>query len=165
MLERFVHFLNGIPKEIIIFLLSMLPISELRGAIPVGVSVFGIGIFKTFLISLAGNLCFIVPLLWFLKNLHLYFIKIPFYNKFSSWWFSKVKQKTKKIEKYEYFGLMLFVAIPLPVTGAWSGCVASYLLGLNFWKSALFISFGVIIAGIIVTISTVGITQIFNFIY
>ena len=58
------------------------------------------------------------------------------------------------IEKYEEIGLMFFVAIPLPITGAWTGSLAAYLLGLNLWKSILFIFLGVLIAGVVVSFLT-----------
>jgi uncharacterized membrane protein len=165
MIENLVQLFSNLPKEIAIILISALPVSELRGAIPVGVGIYKFSIIKTFILALIGNLSIVIPFLWFLNNLHVYFMKFYYYNKFFTWWFSKVKPKTKKIEKYEYLGLMLFVAIPLPATGAWSGCVASYLLGLDFWKSVISIIFGVFIAGIIVTILTVVTTQTIHLIF
>lgn len=164
MIEKILLLLSSLPKEFVIVILAALPISELRGAIPVGISVYQLGIQKTIILALIGNFSFVIPFLWFLNNLHSYFMNIVWYNKFFTWWFNKVKPKTKNIEKYEYIGLALFVGIPLPVTGAWSGCVASYLLGLNFWKSVVAIFVGIIIACIIVTLTTVGTTQIISFI-
>jgi len=160
MIEKLLSYFSTLPKELIVFLLAVLPISELRGAIPVGVGVLNLGVAKTFFIALIGNFSFVIPFIWFLNNLHQYFMKISWYNKFFSWWYKKVKPKTKNIEKYEYIGLALFVGIPLPVTGAWSGCLASYLLGLDFWKSVISIFVGVLIAGIIVTISTLSTLQV-----
>lgn len=164
MIDKIIHTLSNLPKEFIVFLLSVLPISELRGAIPVGVS-FGLSITKVITLSLLGNCSFVIPFLWFLNNLHHHFMKISWYNKFFTWWFSKIKPKTKNIEKYEYIGLALFVGIPLPATGAWSGCVASYLLGLNFWKSVVAIFAGIIIAAIVVTFATFSTTEIVKFVY
>jgi len=165
MIEKLVQLFSNLPKEIAIILISALPVSELRGAIPVGIGIYKFSIIKTFVLALIGNLSIVIPFLWFLNNLHVYFMKFYYYNKFFTWWFSKVKPKTKNIEEYEYLGLMLFVAIPLPATGAWSGCVASYLLGLDFWKSVISIIFGVFIAGIIVTILTVVTTQTIQLIF
>lgn len=164
MINEFLEYFSYLPKEVVILLLSFLPVSELRGAIPIGLSVYNLGIVKTLILAFIGNFSFVIPFLWFLNNLHHHFMKIKCYNKFFSWWYSRVKPNTKNIEKYEYIGLAIFVSIPFPATGAWSGCLASYILGLDFWKSVIAICVGIIIAGAIVTISTVGITQIFNFI-
>ncbi|MEN3013797.1 MAG: small multi-drug export protein [Endomicrobiia bacterium] len=150
----------NLPSEIIVFILSILPVSELRGAIPVGVGIYKLSITKTFLIAIIGNFSFVIPFLLFLNTLHKYFMKISWYRNFFNWWLSKVKTKAKNIEKYEYIGLTLFVGIPLPMTGAWSGCLASYILGLNLWKSTIAIFLGILFAGIIVITSTVGIKEI-----
>jgi uncharacterized membrane protein len=164
MIEKLVQLFSNLPKEVAVILISALPVSELRGAIPVGIGIYKFSIIKTFILALVGNLSFVIPFLWFLNNLHVYFMKVYYYNKFFTWWFNKVKPKTKDIEKYEYIGLMLFVAIPLPATGAWSGCVASYILGLDFWKSVVAIFAGVLIAGVIVTTVTLITTQTIQFI-
>ena len=79
------------------------------------------------------------------------FFRVPILKKLLEAIFRRTRKKGKIIEKYEEIGLMLFVAIPLPVTGAWTGSLAAYLFGLQFWKSILFIFLGVIIAGIVVT--------------
>mgnify|MGYP001070820296 CR=1 FL=1 len=159
MIEKLIQLFSNLPKEVAILLISALPVSELRGAIPVGIGIYKFSITKTLLLALIGNMSFVVPFLWFLNNIHIYFMKFYYYNKFFTWWFNRVKPKTKSIEKYEYIGLALFVAIPFPATGAWSGCVASYILGLDFWKSIVAIFAGVIIAAIIVTIITIISTQ------
>jgi uncharacterized membrane protein len=164
MIEKLVQLFSNLPKEVAVILISALPVSELRGAIPVGIGIYKFSIIKTFILALVGNLSFVIPFLWFINNLHVYFMKVYYYNKFFTWWFNKVKPKTKDIEKYEYIGLMLFVAIPLPATGAWSGCVASYILGLDFWKSVVAIFAGVLIAGVIVTTVTLITTQTIQFI-
>lgn len=163
MIETIVNALSKLPSEIVVFILSILPISELRGAIPVGIGIYKFSISKTLLISIIGNFSFVIPFLLFLNTLHNYCMKIYWYKKFFDWWYSRVKNKTKNIEKYEYIGLALFVGIPLPMTGAWSGCLASYILGLNIWKSTLAIFLGILIAGIIVVSSMVGINEIFKF--
>ncbi len=164
MVEKLVQLFSNIPQEIAVILIAALPVSELRGAIPVSICIYKFSITKTLVLTLTGNLSFVIPFLWFLNNLHIYFMKYYYYNKFFTWWFNKVKPKTKNIEKYEYIGLALFVAIPLPATGAWSGCVASYLLGLDFWKSVVAIIVGVLIAAIIVITVTVITTKTVQFI-
>lgn len=162
MITKLLDFFSNVPKEVVVLILSALPISELRGAIPVGIGVYQLGIAKTIILALVGNFSFVIPFLWFLNNLHKTFMQINWYNKFFTWWFSKVKSKSKTVEKYEYLGLAIFVGIPLPVTGAWSGCVASYLLGLNIWKSAVAIFIGIVIACAIVTMTTLSAIGVVN---
>ncbi len=164
MIEKLISTLSNLPNEVVILILSALPISELRGAIPTGIGVYKFNVLKTVLLSLIGNFSFVIPFLWFLNNLHKHFMKLKWYNKFFNWWSTKVLSKTKNIEKYEYIGLAIFVGIPFPATGAWSGCLASYLLELDFWKSVLAIAVGIIIACIIVTFTTIGAVQIINWI-
>lgn len=161
-IEKIIEISSNLPSEIVVFVLSMLPISELRGAIPVGISVYKLSIEKALFIALVGNFSFVIPFLLFLNTLHKHCMKISWYKNFFNWWYSKVKAKTKNIEKYEYIGLTLFVGIPLPMTGAWSGCLASYILGLNLWKSTIAIFLGILIAGIVVVFSTVGIEKIIS---
>jgi uncharacterized membrane protein len=79
---------------------------------------------------------------------------VPFLKKILEKLFERTRRKSKLVEKYEELGLMLFVSIPLPVTGAWTGSLAAYIFGLSFWKSIMFILFGVMFAGVLVTILT-----------
>lgn len=160
MLENILTKLSYLPKELVVIIIASLPISELRGAIPVAISVFNFSVEKSFFLAFVGNFLFVPFFVWFLNYLSSYFMKFYWFNNFFNWWFNRVKAKTKSIEKLEFWGLVTFVAIPLPMTGAWSGCVASYLLGFNFWKSVLAITLGILIAGVIVTTTTVGITHI-----
>ncbi|MCX7956935.1 MAG: small multi-drug export protein [Endomicrobia bacterium] len=165
LIEKLISFFSGLPNEVVILILSILPISELRGAIPVGIFAYKLDILKTTILAITGNFSFVIPFLLFLNYFHKYFMKLPIYNKLFNWWYSKVISKTKNIEKYEYLGLLIFVGIPLPMTGAWSGCLASYLLRLNLWKSAVYIFLGIVLACIIVLFSTLGGREIFKYIF
>ena len=78
-------------------------------------------------------------------------MKVPLGKRFCDWLFARTRRKTADIEKYECWGRAIFVAIPLPATGAWTGAMASWLLGLNFFRSLLSIFFGVLIAGVVMT--------------
>ncbi|PIV53744.1 MAG: ligand-binding protein SH3 [Elusimicrobia bacterium CG02_land_8_20_14_3_00_37_13] len=158
---KFLESLLGKSPELMVFLLGALPVSELRGAIPLGIAKFGFSIQKTFIIAVIGNLVPVIPLLLFLNYLSKELSKISILGKFFDWWFTRTKKRSKIIEEYGTLGLILFVAIPLPMTGAWSGCVASYLLGMRLRYAFPAIALGVIIAGIVVTLTTVGIIKIF----
>jgi uncharacterized membrane protein len=142
------------PDEIKVFLISMIPIFELRGSIPIGVHRYKLPYWKVIPISIVGNMFPIFFILLFFDFVTKIFFKVPFLKKILEAIFARTRRKTAVIKKYEEIGLMLFVAIPLPITGAWTGSLAAYLFGLKFWKSILFIFLGVCIAAVVVTFLT-----------
>lgn len=147
-------------EELWIFLLSALPLLELRGAIPVAIGVFKFSYFKAFFISFLGNIIIIIPLIWFLENLSGYLIKkSKMAERFFAWLFDKTRKKIKGgFLKWGKWVLVIFVAIPLPFTGAWSGSIAAFLFGLDKKTAFWLISLGVFLAGMIVTgVSFLGI--------
>jgi uncharacterized membrane protein len=153
-----------IPKELFTILVAALPISELRGAIPLSILSFNFSVPKAFSLALLGNILPVVPFMLFLRHLSDKLMKSSkLANKFFNWWFARVRGRSKNIEKYKFIGLAIFVAIPLPMTGAWSGCVAAYLLGIRLFDAIFSILLGVIVAGIVVTCATVGIGNILKF--
>lgn len=132
-------------------LLALLPISELRGAIPFAV-LRGMDILPAALIGTAVNAC--VPLLafLFLSTIHRFLYKFAWYKGFFDRFVEKARVKVHaQVEKYGYWGLLLFVALPLPVTGAWTGTLGAWILGMDKRKAGFAIVGGVIVAGIIVT--------------
>ena len=139
--------------EIITLLLAMAPISELRGAIPYAWSQ-GMNHTLAYVLSVIGNILPVVPLLLFLGPVSKFLRKFRLFDKFFSWWFSHTLRRSRLVEKYEALGLVLFVMIPLPVTGAWTGSVAAFLLGIRFRFAFPAIILGVILAGAIVTFAT-----------
>lgn len=156
-----------LPPEFLVFLLAMAPISELRGAIPTGVAIFSLPFWKVCLISLIGNIIPVFFLLLFLEPISRFFSKkSKIFKKSMNWFFERTRKKVDKhIKKYEEIGLVIFVAIPFPLTGGWSGAIAAFLLGIPFKKAFPLVSLGVLIAGIIVsvlTISGVAIGEIFG---
>jgi len=143
---------RGFSPELAVFLTSMLPIVELRGALPLAINLFHIHWIKAFLISLIGNLIPVPFILLLLEPIVRMLSKIKPLGKFFSWLFARTRRRgNRMIEKYEEVGLLAFVAIPLPGTGAWTGSLIAFLFGLKFKSSLLFISIGVFIAGVIVT--------------
>lgn len=143
---------RGLSPELAVFITSMLPIIELRGALPMAINLFKIPWFKAFLISYIGNLVPVPIILWLLGPIVRLLSRIRIFNKFFNWLFERTRRKGNKvIEKYEEIGLLAFVAIPLPGTGAWTGALIAFLFGLDFKKSLIVISLGVLIAGVIVT--------------
>lgn len=143
---------RGLSPELAVFITSMLPIIELRGALPMAINLFKIPWFKAFLISYIGNLVPVPVILWLLGPIVRLLSRIRIFNGFFNWLFERTRRKGNKvIEKYEEIGLLAFVAIPLPGTGAWTGALIAFLFGLDFKKSLIVISLGVLIAGVIVT--------------
>ncbi|MFH1665652.1 MAG: small multi-drug export protein [Candidatus Omnitrophota bacterium] len=156
MLEYFTNMLVAFNKEVGVVVLAALPVSELRGAIPLALAM-GFSAQKAYLLSVAGNMLPVLPLLFFLQPISDKLRHFPAFERFFNWLFERTKKKAALIEKFEALGLILFVAVPLPVTGAWTGCVAATLFKIRFRYAFLSILAGVVIAGIIVlTVSLAG---------
>ena len=130
------------------------PISELRGAIPVAITGFHFPWYYAFFLSIIGNLLPVPFILLFLDTSSRLLSKIGIFKRMLQWLFERTRRRGKIIERYERIGLILFVAIPLPVTGAWTGSVAAVLFGLRFKHALLSIFIGILIAGTIVTCAT-----------
>ncbi|MEJ2267818.1 MAG: small multi-drug export protein, partial [Nanoarchaeota archaeon] len=125
-------------KIIYAIILTLLPISELRGGLPLAISYAyenNIPIFIIFGIIVFLNILMIFVIFYFLDNLHHLFMKLKFYKRFFEYYIKKFQKRIDKFEtKYSTVGflaLVLFVAIPLPVTGAWSGCLLAWILDLD----------------------------------
>ncbi|MBN2240927.1 MAG: small multi-drug export protein [Dehalococcoidales bacterium] len=134
--------------------ISVLPISELRGAIPIAIEQFDFPWYYAYIIAVIGNMLPIPLILLFLDKATVILGKIPIFKRLLDWLFSITRKRTGLIEKYERIGLVLFVAVPLPITGAWTGAIASVLMGISFTRALVSIFIGVLIAGVIVTCLT-----------
>ncbi|MEO0087842.1 MAG: small multi-drug export protein [candidate division WOR-3 bacterium] len=152
--EKVINYLESknIKKELIVLIIATLPIIELRGALPIALNYFHLPFLKSVFLSITGNLLPILPILFLLKFIINLLNKINLFRKFFNWLFLRTQKRSKIIERYEILGLIIFVGIPLPTTGAWTGALASFILGLNPFLSFLAISLGVLIASIIVSI-------------
>ncbi len=117
-----------------------------------------------YILSVMGNIIPVIPLLLFLGPISKFLRKFKPFDIFFSWWFSHTLSRSHLVEKYEALGLALFVMIPLPVTGAWTGSVAAFLLGIRFRFAFPAIILGVILAGIIVSSVCLGVIHIPAFI-
>jgi uncharacterized membrane protein len=155
--------LNLGSKELAVVICSMLPIIELRGGIPIGILYFELKPITTYFLCVFGNIIPVIPLVIFFGKIEELLARNAYSNKVIQWYIAKVRHRTARIEKLEMWGLALFVAIPLPVTGAWTGSVAAFLMGIGWRKALVSISCGVLIAGIIVTALTLGGAKIYSF--
>ncbi len=143
-------------EELIVLLTATLPVSELRGALPLAYLSFKFPLWKAYLISVVGNLLPLLPLLFLIEKIERIIEKLPVIKNFYSWYKKRVLKNKEIIEKYEAFGLFLFVMIPLPVTGGWTGTFLSVLLGLEKKYAIPAIIGGVLSAGIIVSLILVA---------
>lgn len=167
MTEKIVEFLldllsgiKSIPlgRELTSFLLSLLPIIELRGGIIAG-RALGLDPIPTFIICFIGNILPVPFILWLIKRILNYLRKcnINIFKKFVNLLDKKVQEKKGQIEKYGFWGLVLFIGIPLPGTGAWTGCLIAAMLDMDKKKSFIAAILGVLMAGIIISILSIGI--------
>jgi uncharacterized membrane protein len=158
MIDFLVNLVKNLPPEVATFILAMLPVTELRASIPIGIGVFGLHPISAFFFSIIADLIPAFMIMTFLKPISLWLSKkSELFNRLFNWWFDRsLKRFSRKYEKYGVWALMIFVAIPLPITGAWTGATAAYLLDIPRKKALPFIFAGVVVAGIIVTFISVG---------
>lgn len=145
-------------KYIFIFIISLLPVLELRGGL-IAASLLGLPMWQSVLVCVFGNILIIPFVLFLMEGLIKLLSKIKVCKKFFDWWQNKALKKKNIIDKYGYIGIMLFVAVPLPGSGAWTGCLIAVLLGLDKKKSFIAALLGVFIAAVIMTIFSYGILK------
>jgi uncharacterized membrane protein len=137
-----------------VILISAVPVIEQRGAIPLGILLYDMNPVLTCALSFLGSLL-PVPFVLLLFNIVFDWMKkIKFFNLFSRYIQKKLDKGSKKVEHFKYWGLLIFVAIPLPTTGLWTGSAIASFLGLDFKKSFLYIAGGGIISAVAITILT-----------
>ena len=156
MVSGLVELFKGLNKEVVVFIISMLPLLELRGGI-LAASILNVSFLPGYILSILGNVLPIPFLLLFLEKILNWLSKFKSTKKVVNKFEKKVLSKKEQIDKYGYIGLMLFVGIPLPGTGAWTGSALAVLLGMDRQKSFLYIFLGVILASIIMSIISYGI--------
>ncbi len=142
---------HGIPDELVVFLISLMPVLECRLGMFTAIVLLQMNTFKGFIISFIGNIIPIPLILLLINWIFELLKKVPGIKKLVFWLEDKTLKKRDKIDKYGIWGLLLFVAIPLPGTGGWTGALLASLLHLDKKKSFLVISLGVFIAGLIIT--------------
>ena len=143
------------------FLVAASPVVELRGAIPLALVVYGLPLWQVFFLSVAGNMApvLLLPFLGVVSGA--LSRRFSFLERFFSWLFLYTRKKHEKsFEIFRDFALVLFVAIPLPFTGAWTATLVSFVFGIPVRRAFPLILLGVIIAAVIVSLITLGITNI-----
>ena len=159
--EWLLNFLRGIPLDIRVIILASFPVTELRFSIPAAVAM-GVPPAKAYILSLIGNIIPAWLLLLVLGPAFSFLAQFPPAAKLIHAVLSKTRNKGDKVEKYGTLGLMLFVAVPAPGTGVWTGSLLAYLFGIPFSRALPAMAAGTAAAGVIVTAATVGFLNIVN---
>lgn len=153
---------------LIVFFISMVPIVEIRGAVPVAVA-NDLNLFWTYVICILGNMLPVPIIYLFARKVLVWGSDKKFIGRFFSFCLEKGEKSGRKLEAKAgngmFVALMLFVGIPLPGTGAWTGTLAASILDLGFKKSVIAVMCGVVIAGIIMGIGSVLVANGINFIF
>lgn len=146
-----------VSNEVIIFLISMVPILELRGGLlAASPALLNVPILKAIPLCIIGNLIPVPFILLFIRAIFAWMKKFEKLGKIATWFEDKAMSKKDKIEKVEFWGLVLFVGIPLPGTGAWMGCLIAALLNVDFKKAFSAVIVGIIIATVIMSCISYG---------
>ena len=151
-------------KYIIVFLISMVPIVELRGAITIGVGAYNLPVLTTFIICIIGNMIPVPFIFLFARKVLEWGQDKPYIGPLFKWFIKKGHKGGQKLQSKAgrglYYALFLFVGIPIPGTGAWTGTLAASILDLDFKKTVFSVLGGVLLAGIIMAVSSYGLFEI-----
>ena len=155
---------NIVVKYLITFILGMCPIIEIRGAIPVGVGL-GLTYFQAFLVGFIGNISPIYFIVKYIGPIFDFLGRFKIFKKIIDWASNKATkhiEESERLQNFTAFGLFIFVAIPLPGTGAWVGSLIANFLHVPLKKAWLPLALGVLTAGFIVLAATGSVVTIFN---
>ena len=163
MVEQIVDAIMGflqdkVPEELIAFLISLCPVLECRGGM-IAARLMEIPFVKAFLICYLGNMIPIPFIILFIRKIFDFLRRYKFFEKIILKLEAKTEKNKEKVLRYESWGILLFVAIPLPGTGGWTGALMAGLLDMRFKRSLPIIALGVLIAGFIMSAVTYGIFQ------
>ena len=164
MFQSIAQFFSSFPPELATFLMAMTPVGELRLALPVAILGYHLPIFEAFFLAIIGNFVPAFLILLFGNKFHNYVQKQAgfFWGKK---WANILKRAQDKFagdyQKYGLIGLMIFIGVPIPGTGAWTGALAAFVLGIPFKKSWPYVLAGIIISAFLTLAITVGVDKIF----
>ena len=149
-------FQDKIPAELTVFIISLLPIMELRGGM-IAARLLEMDFLRAFIISYIGNMIPIPFIILFIKKIFEFLRQFKFFEKIITKLEAKTERNKDKVLRYKSWGLLIFVAIPLPGTGGWTGALMAALLDMPIKRSLPSIALGVFIAGLIMSLVTYGI--------
>ena len=162
MREQLLHYFEQLPAPLAVFLVATLPIFELRGAIPLGYAMQMTSPIFIYVLSVLGNFVPVLPILLLLGPAERHLRRFKIFDRFFDWLFKRTVSRSAVIKKYESLGLILFVAIPAPMTGAWTGSIAAYLFKLPLRMAVPCIILGILIAGLVVSLVSQGVISLWN---
>ncbi len=156
-------FLETVGKELCVLFCSMIPIIELRGAIPLGAAL-GLPWWQNYILAIIGNMLPVPFILLFIKKIITWMTtcRVKFLRNIGIWLIKKADKNRDKIEKYSFWGVCIFVGIPLPMTGAWTGSLVAATIDMKFWKALFSCLLGVIAAGVIMSLASYGVVAAFD---
>lgn len=161
LVDRIVDVFQGnVPKELIIFLISMLPVLELRGGM-IAAKLLGVPLLKAFVICYIGNILPIPFILLFIRKIFQFLKRFSGTRKIVEKLEVRSMRQSEKVKRWRNWGLLLFVAVPLPGTGGWTGALIAALLDIRIKTSLPIIALGVLIANLIMTAISYGLLGIF----
>ncbi len=162
MREKIIEVLSAFPDGVATVLIAMIPITELRASIPIAITQFGLNPITAMIYSVIGNVIAGAVVLLFVENiLYLFLARFSVLEKIWQKYIDRIHRNNKdKFEKWGAIALITFVAIPLPMTGIFTGAVAASIFQIKFKQAFPLLVVGSIISGIIVTLITVGVTNI-----
>ncbi|MFA6427792.1 MAG: small multi-drug export protein [Candidatus Magasanikbacteria bacterium] len=165
MLDTSIWF-SGVSHEWATFLLSMLPLTELRASLPIALTVYKLPVWEAFILTVLGNMVPVAVLLLIIPKLHTWLLHQPLIGKLFKHRLEKAERVfSGKFSKYGAIALVIFVGIPLPMTGAWTGSLIAFIFNIPFRKSFPLIFAGVALAGIIVTLITLFAWEAFQWLW
>lgn len=161
-MQPFLSINAGVGQILTVFLLSMTPVIELRGAIPVAAG-FGFPWFETYVLCVIGNMIPVPFIMLFARAILKWLKRFELFRKIIEKIEHKVQNKSHKVLKYSVFGLFIFVMLPLPGTGAWTGALIASFLDMRFRYALPSIFCGVLVAGMIMTGISYGFLSFLSF--
>ena len=156
-MEALLDWVRHLPGIWQVLFLAMLPISELRGAIPFAVFVKSMGYTEAYFLAVLGNFIPVIPLLLLLGPLERWLGRWRIWRRFFDWLFARSRRRGKLIDRFKFLGLVLFVGIPLPITGAWTGIAAAHVFGVPFRRALPAVTLGIMLAGLVVSLACAGV--------
>lgn len=158
MLTLLIQWFQGLSPQVATLLLAMVPITELRAALPVALGVYHLSWQSAAFWSVIGNLIPVPIVYFFLSGCSAFLGRHSrAASRFFTWLFERSRHKAvRQYERYGLIGLAIFVAIPLPGTGAWTGIIAAWVFGVSFRRAAVAVTLGVLGAAVIVTLVSIG---------
>ena len=152
------HIFQNFPPELATFLIAMVPISELRAAIPIAIKIYHLPVWSAYVWSVLGNLVPMILIVLVLAPIADFLSQnISLFKKFFDWLFRHTRHRgEKKFEKWGEFAVFILTATPIPLLGGWTGPLAAFVFGVKLRKSIPLIVFGCMTAGIIIVILTLG---------